>query len=126
MKEDFGFEDVVLPGYEPLAYVLHLALMQSQAGKGKDRHASDGKPFLGQSIMEEARACGIGFPIGQSRKKAREAIRLKELYGIRAAQDELLGAIVYLAAAWLRLGEIEDAERKVLWEDKHPEKEAGR
>jgi hypothetical protein len=88
-------------GYGDLANVLELALAQAMLGKGKERHAGDAMPFCEQPIMQEARTCGVGFLIGQARKKAGESIRLEEIRGRKAAQDEILGAINYLAAAWL-------------------------
>jgi hypothetical protein len=91
----------VLPGYEPLARVLQAALDQSQSGKGKDRHATTGKPFTSQPICEIGRMTGIGYNVGQAMKKGQEAMRLPA----ERAQAELLGAIVYLASAHLLIGE---------------------
>lgn len=88
------------PGYESLAGVLQKALDQSQHGKGKERHAND-KPFLQQPIMEIGRMVGTGYNIGQAMKKGQEAMRLPA----ERAQAELLGAINYLAAAYLLLEE---------------------
>lgn len=86
----------VEPGYVPLAKVLQFALNQAQHGKGKERHAND-KPFLQQPIMEIGRMVGAGYNIGQAMKKAQEAMRLPP----ERARAELLGAINYLAAAYL-------------------------
>lgn len=87
-------------GYEPLAKVLQMALDQSQAGKGKDRHAN-GKPFIKQPIMEIGRMVGPGYNIGQAMKKGQESMRLPH----ERAQAELLGAINYLASAYLLIDE---------------------
>lgn len=84
----------VEPGYESLAAVLDEALMQAQAGKGKERHAS-GEPFDEQLICRLCREDGIGFATGQAKKKTTESHRLAGEFGVK----ELLGAINYLAAA---------------------------
>lgn len=90
----------IKPGYEPLAGVLQLALDQSQNGKGVERHGN-GLPFLQQPIMNIARMTGTGYQIGQAMKKGQESMRLPA----DRAQAELLGAINYLAAAYLLIGE---------------------
>jgi hypothetical protein len=87
-------------GYDPLRHVLQLAFDQAAKGKGKERHATD-KPFLEQPIMEIARMVGPGYQLGQAMKKAQEASRLPN----ERARAELLGAINYLAAAYLLLEE---------------------
>ena len=92
-------------GYEPLKRVLDEAYQQAAGGKGKERHASDGRPFMEQPIMTIARDVGNGFLTGQAIKKAIEARRINSLRGPGAAKAELLGAIVYLAAAVLRVEE---------------------
>ena len=88
------------PGYEPLAGVLQKALDQSQHGKGVERHGN-GLPFLEQPIMNIARMVGTGYQIEQAMKKGQESMRLPR----ERAQAELIGAINYLAAAYLLLGE---------------------
>jgi hypothetical protein len=88
--------------YASLRYVLKMALEQASVGKGKDRHAND-KPFDRQPMMEIGRMVGPGFCLGQAIKKAQEASRMEP----DAAQRELLGAINYLAGAYLLLEEIE-------------------
>lgn len=90
----------IKPGYHPLAAVLQMALNQAQEGKGAVRHAN-GQPFLSQPIMEIGRMVGNGYQLGQAMKKAQESTRLPW----PAAQRELLGAINYLAAAYLDIGE---------------------
>ena len=97
IKPDTG---VIVAGYEPLAMVLRAALDQAQHGKGKDRHAN-GKPFDRQPILEIGRMVGQGYPLGQAMKKAQESMRLPP----DRAKAELLGAINYLAAAYLLLDE---------------------
>lgn len=88
-------------GYQPLRRVLDLALDQSANGKGKERHAND-KPFDRQPMLEIGRMVGHGFCLGQAIKKAQEASRMEP----DAAQRELLGAINYLAGAYLLLEEM--------------------
>lgn len=95
---------MVEPGYEPLFAVLKAALDQAQAGKGKERHAN-GRAFVDQPILTLTRLYGLGYPMGQAAKKSEEALRLPK----KKAQAELLGAINYLAAAYLRIGEQGDA-----------------
>jgi hypothetical protein len=95
-------EVAVVDDYYSLRYVLKMALEQASVGKGKDRHAND-KPFDRQPMMEIGRMVGPGFCLGQAIKKAQEASRMEP----DAAQRELLGAINYLAGAYLLLEEIE-------------------
>lgn len=92
----------VAPGYEPLAQTLYRALEQSQSGKGKERHARGGQPFLQQPIMEIGRMVGPGYQIGQGMKKGQEAMGLPTADRQVA---ELLGAINYFAAAILLIEE---------------------
>lgn len=92
----------VVDDYYSLRYVLKMALEQASVGKGKERHAND-KPFDRQPMMEIGRMVGPGFCLGQAIKKAQEASRMEP----DAAQRELLGAINYLAGAYLLLEEIE-------------------
>lgn len=90
-------------GYEPLRRVLDLALQQASGGKGAERHAM-GKPFDRQPMLEISRM--IGGPQGcmyQAMKKTQEASRMPT----DAAKRELLGAINYLAGAYLLLEENE-------------------
>jgi len=89
-----------LTGYEKLAGVLTSALLQAAIGKGKSRHALEGEPFEAQKICEITRRVGLGYPLGQAVKKAYESTRL----GNRGPA-ELLGAINYLAAAYLVMEE---------------------
>jgi len=91
-----------VPGYKPLQDALDAAYAQASAGKGLERHA-DEKPFTRQPLMETTRLVGVGFPIGQALKKTGESVRLLELRGPDAARAEILGAIVYLAAAYIHL-----------------------
>ena len=85
--------------YKSLSEALHAAYHQSAHGKGDERH-STGQSFDEQPIMSITQVHGVGFPLGQASKKIDEAARMDK----EAARTELLGAIVYLAAAWLHLG----------------------
>lgn len=95
--------------YAALRSVLDLAYEQSSSGKGKNRHAN-GKPFLSQPIMEIGRMVGIGYQLGQAMKKAQEAGGMASRGEAEAAQAELLGAINYLAAAHIQIGETMPAD----------------
>ena len=101
----------VLPGgvegYAPLADVLRDAYDQSARGKGKERHAN-GKPFLMQPIMSIGRMVGPGYPLGQAMKKAQEAGGMYARSNTPAAVAELLGVIVYTAAAIMLMKEQEN------------------
>ncbi|HET9893145.1 MAG TPA: hypothetical protein VFQ42_21895 [Mycobacterium sp.] len=88
-----------LPGYETLASVLDDALAQSQAGKGAERH-STGQAFVDQPIVRLNEGLGsIDGQLFQVLKKAQESERMNPA----AARRELLGAIVYLAAAVIQI-----------------------
>lgn len=95
-------------GYEPLARVLEAAYDQSSRGKGKERHAN-ARPFMRQPIMEIARMVGSGYQIGQIMKKVQEAKGMADRSQYQAAKAELLGAIVYSAAAYMLLDEQENS-----------------
>lgn len=82
--------------YSALRAVLDRALEQAASGKGKERHARPGLRFEDQPIVTEGTTLGgIGFQVGQARKKLQEATRLPRDRAIA----ELLGAICYAAAA---------------------------
>lgn len=92
------FGENVKPDYESFVKVLADAYKQTAGGKGAERHG--GKlTWREQPIMTEQRQMGspIG-PIFQARKKLLESIRLASADPKRA-YAELLGAIVYTAAA---------------------------
>ena len=92
----------VIPGYEALARVLTLAYRQAAVGKGRARHSTlEGKfyAFDKQPIVVIGQWVGAGYELGQVIKKCQEARILPK----GAAQAEILGAINYLAAAYLLL-----------------------
>lgn len=97
-----------VPGYEPLARVLGLAYDQSAKGKGKERHAN-ARPFDKQPIMEIGRMLGsvCDGEMYQVIKKVQEASNMVARGNASAAKAELLGAIVYSAAAYLLIEESE-------------------
>lgn len=94
----------LLYGYGSLQRVLDLALEQASAGKGKERHATTQgvfRPFHEQPICSIGRMTGVGYNIGQAMKKGHEACELPT----ERAKTELLGAINYLAAAYILMEE---------------------
>lgn len=85
-------------GYESLGSVLAEAVEQAAGGKGAERHAYSSEPFSGQLIREIPFRLGPGgecFCLGQAVKKIYESRRLPP----DRARAELLGAVVYIAAA---------------------------
>lgn len=87
------------PGYERLAGVLSLAFDQAAYGKGQRRHAAPGERFEDQVILQGAERFGTGALLFQAFKKSEESQRLEPV----AAVNELLGAIIYLAAAVIKI-----------------------
>ena len=81
--------------YIVLQRVLQDAYLQASEGKGKERHAN-GRPFDQQPIFNISRMVGDGFAIGQAIKKLDES---RGMPNPGDAYRELLGAIVYSAAA---------------------------
>ena len=96
-----------VPGYRSLRLVLDAAYEQAAYGKGKERHANE-RPFDKQPIMEITDAVGVGFPLGQASKKITEAAGMLERGAPGMARTELLGAIVYLCAAIIKLEKTND------------------
>ena len=97
-------------GYEPLVETLNEAFRQAAFGKGSSRHAG-GRAFLDHPIFSIAEDHGVGFLTGQAVKKLGEAHTLLKLFGSQRAESEILGAIVYSAAAVLFLrNEVEPTE----------------
>lgn len=92
----------VRTGYQSLATVLALALEQAQNGKGNARHQVGDAHFTEQPICELARMYGVGYNFGQAAKKAHET---QQLTSNKAKLAEILGAINYLAAAYIIIDE---------------------
>jgi hypothetical protein len=99
--------------YAPLKRVLMTAYNHAAVGKGRERHGNGGD-FLTQDIMAIARVHGIGFQTGQAEKKVRESHGMIDRGDYRAARAELLGAINYLAAAYILM---EETERNLKLDD---------
>lgn len=94
--------------YEKLSDVLMAAFKQAAEGKGKDRHVkADGQRFEHQPICSLQRLYGRGYAFGQVGKKMEESERLP----YEQARAELLGGIVYLAAAVVTLDEDHGQEK---------------
>jgi hypothetical protein len=87
-------------GYESLELVLREAYDRAALTKGVERHAN-GNSFSQQEICTDLRLFGIAPALFQARKKIKESFRLLA----SAAINELLDAIVYLAAAVIVLKE---------------------
>lgn len=79
--------------YSKLQAVLDKAYERAAHTKGRERHAGD-RNFEDQPIITITRMVGHGFTRGQAIKKIEEAGRL----GKEEAINEILDAIVYLAA----------------------------
>jgi hypothetical protein len=84
--------------YGALRDILDEAYNQSAKGKGLERHGN-GKAWTEQPILAITRDTGVGFPTGQAIKKITEAVGMLGRGESDAAARELLGAIVYTAAA---------------------------
>lgn len=101
-------------GYEELRLILELAYDQSARGKGKERHSVGSvgsRPWVNQPILEISRMVGPGYAAGQVAKKVQEAVTMAGNGNYRGAQAEALGAIVYAAALYRLLSEM-DLDRK--------------
>lgn len=96
--------------YEGLGRVLLLAYDQSARGKGKERHAR-GCSFAQQpiTIIPELLGshAGLGGLIYQVMKKSQESVGMASNGKTEAAKAELLGTIVYAAAAYLHIERFE-------------------
>ncbi|WP_441280647.1 hypothetical protein [Tardiphaga sp. 862_B3_N1_1] len=106
-----------VPGYEKLAQAYQAAYEQASVGKGKERHASDNVPFHEQPMTTINRQLGSidGF-VYQAHKKSLEAKRLP----LERAQAELLGAMNYLAGAWIELERQRMIASTAVTEKKYP------
>jgi hypothetical protein len=82
--------------YPELWAVLMDAWEQATAGKGAERHGTDGR-YEDQPTYWIGKQVGRGFQLGQALKKIIEAERLEERGDTEAANRERLGAIVYVA-----------------------------
>jgi hypothetical protein len=102
------------PGYEDLARVLAAAYDQSARGKGAERHAR-GQAFENQPIRTIPLMLGAHEGLGglayQVIKKTQEAVGMSSRGMTEHAKKELLGAIVYAAAAYLHIEHYEEQGR---------------
>jgi hypothetical protein len=90
---------------DDLDRILRLAWEQALRGKGLDRHGGP-LPWRDQPIIVMARLQGSNHgPLYQATKKLTESLRLVATDRHDQAKAELLGAIVYTAAAYLLLEE---------------------
>lgn len=92
----------VRKGYDQLAKVLAKALDQAQNGKGNQRHQVGDVTFVDQPICGLTRLYGLAYPFGQAAKKVHEVGQLERK---EAKLAEVLGAINYLAAAYIVISE---------------------
>ena len=101
----------VEPGYESLADAMQEALDQAQLGKGQERHANE-RPFEDQTLMNNTRAVGTGYPCGQAMKKAEELHSMVQRGEYAQAIEEAHGAAVYLLTAALWIEECAEEEQE--------------
>lgn len=99
--------------YTKLKAVLDAAYEQSATGKGSARHQRGEVAFDRQPILEIGRMVGPGFALGQVMKKAQEADGMVRREEYDKAMAELLGAIVYCAAAVVLISETQKIEQKL-------------
>lgn len=102
--------DMNVPGYETLRAVFEKAYAQAATGKGHRRHGS-GTPFDKQPMQQIAQEDGVGFLYGQARKKTLETHGMLARGEFEAAKHEVLGAINYLAGAYIRLERLQAQEQ---------------
>lgn len=97
-------------GYEQLYRILKLAYDQAASGKGKERHSVGPVGFRAwedQPILANARQVGPGGPALQVMKKIQEAVTMAGNGNFTGAKSETLGAVVYAAAMFKLLEEME-------------------
>ena len=92
--------------YVSLKCVLTQAYDEASIGKGHERHATEAN-FEDQQLCQDLRAFGVSPALYQIRKKALEVDRLNYHH----QKNELLGIIIYAAAAVI---ELEREEQNVL------------
>ena len=96
--------------YSQLSRILDLAYGQSADGKGKERHSRGfvgPQPWENQPILVNARQVGPGGPALQVMKKTQEAVTMVGNERFGPAKAEILGAIVYAAALYKLVEEME-------------------
>lgn len=103
-------------GYAALRHILGQAFAQAAKGKGKERHATGPTGFRAwdhQPILQIGRMVGPGYAAGQVQKKVQEAVTMTGNGQFGAAKAEALGAIVYAAALFKIIEEIEKDQTSV-------------
>lgn len=96
--------------YSKLRTIFEQAYSQCTEGKGSERHAN-GRDFDRQPILEIGRMVGPGFALGQAMKKAQESAGQIAKGDYNAARAELLGTMVYAAAAVALIDEFPRASK---------------
>jgi len=87
--------------YETLKRVLYDAYNRAAVTKGDERHATQDN-FEDQGILQRIKKYGDGFAFGQVDKKIEEAVKFIEKGESDKAVNELLDAIVYIAAVVIK------------------------
>ena len=98
--------------YIELQRIMTLAYQQAASGKGKQRHAFGPvgfRPWHEQPILVNARQVGPGGPALQVMKKMQEATGMAGNGNYAGARAEALGAMVYAAAFFKLVEEMEAA-----------------
>ena len=96
--------------YEAFIPALQACVDQLQSGKGSERHGHAGLPFKDHDTWKITKACGLGFPVGQTQKKTFELLKWNDK---KRQLNELVGAANYALMGILLLQEqIADAEPK--------------
>lgn len=98
--------------YIELQRIMTLAYQQAASGKGKQRHAFGPvgfRPWHDQPILVNARQVGPGGPALQVMKKMQEATGMAGNGNYAGARAEALGAMVYAAAFFKLVEEMEAA-----------------
>jgi hypothetical protein len=98
-KRFYKGDDELMDNYSSLKNVFEQAFQQASEGKGKERHANN-EPYEQQKIVKLNEFIGSNHGlIYQACKKSIESTRLEK----ERAKAEILGAINYLAAAYIVL-----------------------
>ena len=84
--------------YDSLRDVFMMAVNEAISGKGGQRHGTSDK-FENQQLCSFMREAGLSPAMYQIQKKARELLRFKGKNRKERVRRELLGIIIYAAAA---------------------------
>lgn len=103
VEEEMAQNEPTLNTHASLERVFALAVEQSKSGKGADRHGN-GEDLDNQPIFTLNRPLGTNHgALFQVLKKTTESAKLASTGRVEMAKNELLGAMVYAAAAYLLL-----------------------